>query len=132
MSSTNSGGTNARHDVERYLKNNPGWHEVSALAASTGYSHGHTLSTGKALDDDATSPVEGRKNRNKPVVGYIINGTFQVPGDSRQEVIRLIKVHGNPPSNLSGKSLDDLFDYLRHNVATSVVTIDYKWEFRAP
>lgn len=135
MSSRTSGGTNARHDVEKYLRNNGGWHEVSTISAATGYSHGHTRSTAKSLSNNKGSPVEGRKNHGKPVIGYYISGypnNPAVPGGSRQEVIRLIKVYGNSTPNFSAMTLDDLFSHLRSNVANSVARLSHKWEFRVP
>lgn len=132
MSSKSSGNTTARHDIVQYLNNNGGWHEVSAISNAVGYSHGHTLSTSKQLSRDGSSPVEGRKNHSKPVIGYYINGSLEVPGDDRQEVVRLIRLHSDSHPNLGSMSMSELYKYLRQNVASTTITIEYKREFQIP
>ncbi|GAA0727058.1 hypothetical protein GCM10009060_25190 [Halorubrum trapanicum] len=129
MSSKSSGNTTARHDIVQYLGNNSGWHEVADIANAVGYSHNHALSTGKQLARDEATGVEGRKNHSKPVVGYYINGSLEVPGSNRQEVVRLIRVHSDSHPSLEGMSMDELYKCLR-NVASGTVTLEYKREFR--
>lgn len=132
MSTTNQGGPPAIDQAEQHLTNHSGWHEVSTIANAIGYSHGHTLGVCKELDQDPNSDVEGRKNPNKPVMGYYVNGDLEIPGDDRQEVIDLIKQHGTARPNFSQMSLDDLYNHLRYNVASGSTRLDSKWEFRVP
>lgn len=132
VSTTGSGGTTAVDAIEQYLQTNPGWHEVAEIANATGYSHGHTLTTGTSLAADNTSPVERRKNRSKPVVAYILNGNSEVPGSDPQRYIDLIRRHStSPPSNLGAMSLDQLQTQLR-KVASGTTVFEWKVEFRIP
>jgi hypothetical protein len=132
MSSQSQGGSTAETAIAQFLHNNPGWHEVRAITVATGYSNGHIRNTAKRMADDNNDSVEGRKNLSKPVVGYSLNGTLEVPGANRQKYIRLIKQHAtHPPSNLSSMSLSKLQDELRR-VADSTTRIESKLEFRIP
>ena len=132
MSSGTSSNTTAEQDIKQYLSNNADWHEVNPIAVATGYSNGHVRSTAKRMANDGNSPVEGRKNHRKPVVGYIFNGDMEVPGSDRQTYIRLIQIHtSNPPSNLQSMSLDALQKRLRR-VADDSTRIESKLEFRIP
>ena len=132
MSSSNSGGTTATTDIAQFLSNNSGWHEVAEIANATGYSHGHVLSTATKMANDSSSPVKRRKNRRKPIIGYIFNGQMEVPGSDRQKYIRLIKLYGtNAPANLHSMTLDRLQKELRR-VADGMSRLDSKVEFRIP
>jgi hypothetical protein len=130
MSTQSQPSSTAEQAIQQYLDSNPGWHEVRAITVATGYSNGHIRSTAKRMADDGNSPVEGRKNLSKPVVGYSLNGNLEVPGANRQKYIRLIKQHAtHPPSNLNSMSLSKLQDELRR-VADSTTRIESKLEFR--
>ena len=132
MSSQNQQSTTARASIKQFLSNNGGWHEVNPIATSIGYSHGHVLQTGTAMANDGNSPVERRKNGNKPVIGYRINGDTKVPASDRQKYIRLIRMYSNaPPSNLNSMSLDTLQTQLR-NIADARIVLEHKVEFRIP
>jgi hypothetical protein len=130
MSSQNSGGRTAEDEIEQYLKQNSGWHEVADIANATSYTKGHIRSTSKRMTSTYTS-MEGRKNSQKKVIGYEINGDLVVPGGDRGVLLSLIRTHAtNPPANLSSMSVKRLQKYLRNNIATSVVPLESKLEFR--
>lgn len=130
MSTTSSGGTTADVAVEQYLSNHSGWHTVQQIATATGYSTGHVRSTAHDLADNGT--ISRRKNRNKPVIGYNINGDWKVPGNNKPELRRLIRVHASSvPSNLMNMSVNALQNKLE-KVADGKAPLEHKLEFRKP
>jgi len=131
MSKTTSGGSTARDDAVQFLNNHSGWYEVAEIRDAIGYCGKHTRESLKALGD--AGRIEGRKNSEKIIIGYWINGNAHVPGNNRQELIDLIRRYDTPPlPNFAGMTVDDLQNHLRYNVADNVGRLGKKWEFRKP
>ena len=130
LSSTNQSNPTAEDKIEQFAKSNSGWHEVVDLANATGYSKGHVRSTAKQMAS-AYSSMEKRKNSQKRVIGYEINGELVVPGGNRAVLEDIIRTHAtNVPSNLSQMAVKQMQKFIRKRIATSVVPLGAKLEFR--
>lgn len=130
MSTTTSGGSTARDVIEQYLRDNSGWHTVKELVNATGYSTQHVRRTAKDMASNGT--IKGRKNSQKPVIGYEINGDWKVPGSDATALRRLIRVHASSvPSNLTSMSVSALQKRLRY-IADDDGVVEHKLEFRMP
>jgi len=129
LSSKSSGGSTAKDAVKQYLHSNSGWHEVRDISDAIGYDNDYTRKVAKTLAKNHDH-IYGRKNANKPVIGYEINGEIVVPGGDETALISLIKRHStNPPANLRNQSVSELQKYLRNNIANGGIPLENKLEF---
>jgi hypothetical protein len=130
LSSKNSGGSTARDAVKQHLHSNSGWHEVRDISEAIGYDNDYTRRVAKTLSENHSN-IYGRKNANKLVIGYEINGEIVVPGSDETVLISLIQRHSsNPPANIRSLSVSELQRYLRNKIANGGIPLENKLEFR--
>jgi len=131
MSSTsNSGGTTAKHAIKQFLRNNANQRfTVAEIANAIGYSRSHIREEAKVLRRNGT--INGRKNQSRRVPAYIINGQYRVIV-SQQALLDIVKKHApGHYSRLQNASIDTIRKFVRDNIATGTAAGEAMWEFWA-
>jgi len=114
-----------KNQIENYLASN-GQSTVAEIADGIGYSNGYTRQNAKEMM--ANERINGSKTTRIPAV--IIDGNYEVLSGDRDYLLGIVKRYA--PSKLSAaksKSISDLQDFIRNQIADNVVGGPYRWEF---
>lgn len=129
VSTHKNGGQTAYDAVKHHLQNNKGWQEVREISEAIDYNNDYVRRVAKDVVSEEAH-ARKRKNSNKRVIGYSINGNLEVPGGDRSALINVLQKYTNRPlSQLRNMSVPDLQRLLR-NVANGAVPLGKKLEFR--
>ena len=111
--------------IQNFLASN-GQSTVAEIADGIDYSNGYTRQTAKEMKADGQ--INGSKTTRIPAV--IIKGNYEVLSGDRDYLLAIVKKYapGKLPAAKS-KSVSDLQDFIRNQIADEVVGGPHRWEF---
>lgn len=112
-------------EIESFLTNN-GQSTVNEIANGIDYSNGYTREKAKEMRQEGR--INGAKTTRIPAV--IIKGNYEVLTGDREYLLSLVeKYEPGKLGHAKSLSVSDLQDFIRDQIADSVVGGPFRWEF---